>query len=383
MVHPHDLYSPFEPWTVRIRKIAKEFVNSGHQVILVYFPLEVKNANRQFIDDGIEILALSRRFGLLTLIKNIIQMVRLARDCDVVHFQKCHYYSALPALIAAWVRNKPAHYDWDDWETKIFYYSNPREFAVGEFMHIYEKFIPKMVDTVSVSSNNLRKLCLTLGVPPGNIFSAPVGADLEKFNPGAVENSRGKIKARYGIKNYLVTYIGQLHGGQYAELFVKAASLIPKKNFDITFMIVGDGYRLAELKRLARGMGIADNFIFTGYVPHSDIPQYLADTDISVACFEDNEITRSKSPLKIVEYLACGRTIVASNVGEVRYMVGGVGILVKPGDAASLAGGIMLALSNEKMRAALGKGAIERSVRKYNWRVTANNILEAYRLVTR
>jgi len=380
MVHPHDLYSSLEPWTVRIKKLAIEFINRGHSVKLVYFPLDPQNANGEFSDNGIQIIALDRRLGLPRIIRNILRMTKLASWADQIHFQKCYYYAALPALIASLLKNKPVHYDWDDWETKIFYYSNPKQRIVGEFLDIYEKLIPGVVDTVSVSSNHLRKRALSLGVTQEKIVPAPVGADLEEFNPRAIEEHRGKVKKKYGISHYLVLYVGQLHGAQYAELFIHTASLILRSRKDVIFMVIGEGYRLGELKELTRALGMVEHFIFTGHVPHSEIPQYLADADVCVACFEENDITKCKSPLKIVEYLACGKAIVASNVGEVRNMVGGVGVLAKPGDASSLAEGIMVLLGNKKLRESLGKGAVERSQRKYRWTVTAENILNAYNL---
>lgn len=380
MVHPHDLYSSLEPWTVRVKKLAIEFINRGHLVKLAYFPLYPEHANRKFLDNGIQIIAFDRRLGLRRMIRNILRMTKLASWADLIHFQKCYYYAALPAMVASLLKNKPIHYDWDDWETKIFYYSNPKQRIVGEFLNIYEKLIPRVVDTVSVSSSHLRKRALSLGVSQEKIVPAPVGADFEEFNPKIIEEYRGNVKKRYGINHYLVLYLGQLHGAQYAELFINTASLILRSRKDVIFMVIGEGYRLGELKELTRALGIVEHFIFTGHVPHSEIPQYLADADVCVACFEENDITKCKSPLKIVEYLACGKAIVASNVGEVRNMVGGVGVLAKPGDARSLAEGIMVLLGNKKMRESLGKAAVERSQKKYRWTVTADNILNAYNL---
>lgn len=183
MIHPHDLYSPLEPWTIRIKNIAHQFVKKGHSVKLVYFPLDERNANKKFLDGQVEIISLDRRLGAFILLRNIIRAIRLAEWCDIIHFQKSYYYAVLPALVASWIKNKPLHYDWDDWETKIFYYSNPKRFIVGEFINIFEKLIPEVVDTASVSSKYLRELCFKRGVSLQNIFSAPVGADLERFKP--------------------------------------------------------------------------------------------------------------------------------------------------------------------------------------------------------
>jgi glycosyltransferase involved in cell wall biosynthesis len=376
MVHPHDLYSPSEPWTIRVKRIACEFVGKGHRVRLVYFPLDHRKANRRFEDSGIECISMDRRLGVWRLFRNTREMLALARDCDIIHFQKCYYYAALPALVAGWFRNKPVHYDWDDWETKIFYYSNPREFIIGEFLNLFEKLIPRVVNTVSVSSSHLRNLCLSRGVMPGNIFSAHVGADLEAFSPDI--SPRGQVKKKYAITGELVLYVGQLHGGQYAELFIKSAKAITTAHPHISFMLAGDGYRLGELKAMASMLGLNKHMIFTGAIAHSEIPYYIADADVCVASFQDNDITRCKSPLKIVEYLASGKAIVASNVGEVRNMVGGVGILTEPGDADSLAQGIRTLLGDKALRERLGVAARVRAQSRYNWSVTAVNILNAY-----
>jgi len=376
MIHPHDLYSPLEPWTGRIKNIAYQLIKKGHSVKLVYFPLDKKDANKKFLNSEIEIISLDRRLGVFMLLQNILQIIKLAEWSDVIHFQKCYYYAALPALIAAWMKKKPLHYEWDDWETKIFYYSNPGQKIVGEFINVFEQLIPRLVDSVSVSSAHLRNLCLRMGVSLRNIVPAHVGADLELFRPDP--NLSGNIKRKYNINNYLVLYLGQLHGGQYVELFIKAARIVLENRRDVTFIIVGDGYRMRELQDLTVSLGIHEYVIFAGSVIHNEIPYYIADADICVACFEKNDITLCKSPLKIVEYLACGKAIVASNVGEIRNMVGGVGLLTRPGDVGSLANGVLTLLADKNLRERLGKWARRRAEKKYNWSVTADNLLRAY-----
>jgi len=376
MIHPHDLYSSAEPWTVRIKNLGYEFIKKGHQVKLVYFPIHRKDARKILVDGQMEVISLDRSLGLHVLLKNTLQMLKLADWSDIIHFQKCYYHAALPALIAAWIKDKHIHYDWDDWETKIFYYSNPKNLIVGEFINIFEKLLPKAVDTISVSSNYLRSLCLKMKVSPERISQAPVGADLQRFRPDPALS--GRIRRKYSIKNLLVLYVGQLHGGQYAELFIKSAKIILQKRQDVTFIIVGDGYRAPELKTLTRQEGLGDSIIFTGAVAHEEIPIYIADADVCVACFEENDITRCKSPLKLAEYLSSGKAIVASNVGEVRNMVGGVGILVEPGRSDTLAEGILRLLSDKSLRDKLSVLARKRAESKYNWTTTAASLISAY-----
>lgn len=376
MVHPHDLYSDLEPWTKRIKYIAKEFVKNGHQVKLIYFPLwnrPKRNEEPERID-GYEEIPFNRRKQ--TIFKNIWLMKKIATWADIVHFQKCFSHASLPCLFASWFNHKPIHYDWDDWEIQIYNYDSPSK-AVGWYLNLLERTLPKIVDTVSVSSRRLRRLCLDLGVDSERIFDSHVGADLEKFNP-RVDGS--VIREKYYINGPLVLYLGQLHGAQYAELFIKAAKIILDKQVEADFMIVGDGARSPFLKKLVEDLGIERKIIFTNAVPHEQVPQYIAACDIAVACFEDNDITRCKSPLKIAEYLASGKPIVASDVGEVRAMVRECGILTRAGDINHLSGAIMHLLNDSKLRQELGQKARERAQERYNWAVTADNLLNAYKL---
>ncbi len=379
MLHPHDIHSSFEPWTVRVVYIAKEFVKKGHNVKLVYFPLDWEKRRPQELHDGFLAIPLSRRHGPHILLSNIFKVYALAAWADVVHFQKCFYYAALPAMIAAFLRGKPLHYDWDDWEAKIYEASaapGRLKGSIQGFLAILENTIPKIADTVSVASGRLREECLKLGIATTKIFDAHVGADIARFHPGI---SGDAIREKYGIRRPLVLYLGQLHGGQYVELFIAAAAkLIREHKEDLSFLIVGDGYKAEELKKLAEYSNLNGTIVFAGAVPHELVPQYIAAADVCVACFQENEVTVCKSPLKIVEYLASGKAIVASNVGEVPHMLGGAGILTKPGDVCSLSAGIARIVHDGKLKSNLELLARKRAEEEYNWAVTARNLLRAY-----
>lgn len=375
MIHPHDLFSEEEPWTVRIMNIACELKKKGENVKIVFFPLITDKEKRRFNLNGIEFVPLSRRVGLRNLLGNIKILLGESDWADTIHFQKCFYHASLPAILCAYVKNKPVHYDWDDWEVKIFHYSARQPLLIGIFMRVLERFIPLLCDTISVSSRRLSEECQKYKIPKEHIYPAPVGADLEMFHP---RTSGVRVREKYNISGSVVTYIGQLHGGQYAEQFIKAVKIVLNQKQNVCFMVVGHGYRLPELMKLSEELDVAKNLIFTRSIPHDEISLYIAAADITIACFEDNDITRCKSPLKIAEYLASGKPIVASDVGEVKYMLGGAGILTLPGDPEDLARGILKLLEDEPLKIRLGKKARMRALDIYNWGNTTDNLLKAY-----
>jgi len=376
MVHPHDLFSQEEPWTVRIKNIAYEFKNKNHRVKLIYFPLNYDKSRDKFELNGIEFIPLSRRLGIRTYLKNIKVFCQIAKWTDIIHFQKCFYHAALPAVISGYLMKKPIHYDWDDWEIKIFKDAAKQPRFIECFLAGLERFMPVFCDTVSVSSDRLKQECIKYGIAKQKIALAPVGADLDLFYP---DISGTRIRERYNIDGPIVSYLGQLHSGQYAEQFIRAAKIILSQVPELNFMVIGGGHRIDELKKLAASLELTDNMIFTGPVSHTETPLYLAACDIAIACFEDNDITRCKSPLKIAEYLASGKAIVASDVGEVKRMIGGAGILTAPGDPQDLARGIFKLLDDEPLRKRLAIKARQRAQEIYNWENTADNLLKIYK----
>lgn len=383
LIHPHDIYSTIEPWTIRIVSCAREFVKMGHTVKLVYFP-RLNDKNKVGVCTyGIEVIAFDRRPGPHVLLMNIKRMCTLAGWSDVVHFQKCFYWASLPALCAAYLANKPLHYDWDDWEEKIWYESCGKGLHsrfIGLFFKLLERVLPVLSDSVSCASSRLKEIAVTFGMDEEYIFDSPVGADTEKFFPDIDSHW---VREKYGIAadEKLALYIGQLHSAQHVDLFIKGANIVLHRQPRVKFMIVGEGFLECQLKQLVHTLGLEEKVIFTGAVDHDMVPAYICAADVCVAPFRDTEVTRCKSPLKIAEYMACGKAIVASNVGEVRKMLGGIGVLVEPGDCYDLTEGILKVINDEALGKKLGKAARFRAERKFNWSHTAANLLQAYRKI--
>ncbi len=378
MIHPHDLFDPHEPWTIRIESLAKEFMKMGHEVRVIHFMLDPYIEKYTIHPCGFKTITLQRRGGMTFFRDKFFSVLKEIKWADMVHFQKCFHYVSIPALAGSVLYDKPIHYDWDDNEYAIYKASvHPYSKVMAFFIKTLEEVLPLLVDTVSVASDELKLFALKLGVEKRRIFDAPVGADLNKFGKNTDSE---KIRKKYVPSGEpLVAYLGQLNGAQYTDLFIEAVSIIKKAGKKAKFLIIGSGTRFKRLKAYARKLKVNDILTFVGAISHEDVPHYLAASDVAVACFEDNEITRCKSPLKVVEYLASGKAIVASAVGEVRVMLDSCGVLVKPGSSKALADGIISLLDNPKLMAELGIKARKRSEEIYNWPAVAKNLERAYK----
>ncbi len=376
MVHPHDLW--YDPWTIRILALARELQARGHRITLCHLPRKEKPTSppiRYPEPNDPPVYDLKPR--QIHFISNFKLLYKLAKDCDVIHLQKCFAATALPVLWVSRMLNKPLHYDWDDNETGLSKKVEKRLFSRLQ-LAMYERMLPHFAHTITYASKWIQDRAVQWGYPAERTFHLPVGADLERFHPNVPKASA--LLHKWGIQEDLpvVLYIGQMEGAAHAYLLIQAAEMVCQKNPNAQFLLVGGGEQLEDMRKLARCSSVKQNIWLPGYVEQKHIPSILAAADICVACFEDDETTRAKSPLKIAEYLACAKPVVGSDVGEVKMMLGDSGIAVQAGSTHALTEGILEYLSNHQKQKEDGEKARNRAVRLFNWSSGAKTLLKAY-----
>ncbi|EKD27726.1 MAG: glycosyltransferase, partial [uncultured bacterium] len=210
-------------------------------------------------------------------------------------------------------------------------------YLIGLGMYVIENLLPSIADSISVSSNELLKIAEKKIKNKKYLIKVPVGASHYSITQDSVE----LIKKKYNLTGINQIYIGQLHGGQYAELLIRACLKLKASGIQTKTLIVGDGYDKPRLENIVKELNLENEVIFTGAVLHEHIPAYLKACDIAIACFEKNNITASKSPLKIAEYISAGKAIIAHHIGEVSDMVNDAAILISPDDKDSLYNAIL------------------------------------------
>ncbi|MBN2143229.1 MAG: glycosyltransferase [Candidatus Aureabacteria bacterium] len=377
MIHPHDIFSHKEPWTIRIKTLGRELAKMGHDVTLVTFTLD-SFPQEPFVQDGMKIVSLSRKLSLVYFFKKIRILRQLIKDADIVHFQKAFYYCSVPSVISAWLEKKWIHYDWDDNETAIYFSGKKTSsYWTGYLLGALEWILPRVCDSVSVSSDVLMNKVLSYGIEKDRVVKIPVGADPVEVSLDDVR----QIKERYHLNGDTQIYIGQLHGAQYAELLLHACRKLKENGKRIKTLIVGDGYDRRRLESLKDSLGLEEEVIFTGAVPHESIPIWLEAASVAIACFEKTKVTECKSPLKIAEYLCAGKAIVAHAVGEVPFMIGEAGICIDPDDPDSLWKALMSLHENkDTIKKLQAKARIQ--ARQFTWLSGAEKLDRLFQKIT-
>ena len=165
-----------------------------------------------------------------------------------------------------------------------------------------------------------------------------------------------------------VAYAGHLYAWKGVDVLLAAISHVP----DVLGLVIG-GHEaepdLARLQALAARLGVEGRVTFTGHLPPSAIPAQLAQADILALPNPPSAIsTHATSPLKLFEYMAAGKAIVASNLPAIREILTHDvnAVLVTPGDADALAAGICRLADDGALRAGLGQAA-RTAVAEYSW----------------
>ncbi|MGY4329374.1 glycosyltransferase involved in cell wall biosynthesis [Bradyrhizobium sp. LB7.2] len=153
----------------------------------------------------------------------------------------------------------------------------------------------------------------------------------------------------------------------------------------MALLLVGDGARMATVRCAVARHGLGGSVVTTGLVPQNDGPAHLACFDIAVAPTVSNPDGSPffGSPTKLFEYLAMGRPVVASAIGQVTEIVtdGKFGLLVPAGDVDALVEALARLADDPALRARLGEAARAEAVRRHGHEARVAGLLQAFEQV--
>jgi glycosyltransferase involved in cell wall biosynthesis len=191
-------------------------------------------------------------------------------------------------------------------------------------------------------------------VPPARIDGVPDGAFVVGFS--------GSLKLWHGLETLLPAFRGVLAALPTAHV-----------------LVVGEGPRRAWIEGYAEGAGIAGSVTLTGWVPHVDLPSVIARMDVATAPYPE-VAGHYFSPLKLYEYLAVGRPVVASRIGQTAALLDGTeaALLVPPGDVQALTAALLRVARDAAMAKSLARNAGVEGQRR-DWADNARKVVSLIR----
>jgi glycosyltransferase involved in cell wall biosynthesis len=232
-----------------------------------------------------------------------------------------------------------------------------RGLALDRAARAVERILFGHSDGLFVVSRALRDYALERGADPARVFVLPNGVDTRRFRPG---ESRAAVRARLGFRvgAPVIGFAGSLKPWHGTDLLLEAFAAARRIYRDARLLIIGDGPEAEPLRSQARRLGLDGAALFTGAVPHGDVPELLGAMDVAVAPYR-RVPEFYFSPLKLYEYMAAGLPTIASDAGDIAEVVrdGENGLLVEPDDPAALGATLLRLLGDAALRARLGRAA--------------------------
>jgi len=251
--------------------------------------------------------------------------------------------------------------------------SNGGNFINKMYMRSYDKQYVKNATVISAITNDVRNYLLDRHprLTEDRIITNPNGVDVQKFRY-IKSDIRRKIKIYPDIP--VIGFAGVFMPWHKVEIIIQA---VQQLSTDVRLLLVGEGKGeyASYLKTLAQEQK-SERIIFTGAVPHTDIPQWLSTCDILV-------VPQAKerplgSSIKLFEYMATGRAVAAANVGQLPEIIknGENGLIFEP-DPDDLKRVLNRLIEDKPLREKLGKKAREDVEANYTWEANVTRILNA------
>ena len=174
----------------------------------------------------------------------------------------------------------------------------------------------------------------------------------------------------------VVGFVGSFHKWHDVDGLIDAFAPLVAADGRRRLLLVGDGHDRKKLEKKVASLDLSDKVIFTGKVPHEDVPNYLAAMDVTTVPYQPIE-DFFFSPMKLFEGMAVGRPTVAANLGQIPDIVrhGETGWLYPAGDNRKLSEGVEMLLQDRPLATRIGTAARRHVLDNYTWTHVTNEVL--------
>lgn len=176
-----------------------------------------------------------------------------------------------------------------------------------------EKKVLKDADISIVLNDELKDYAVGMGAVAESTYVVRAGVDLERFNPDVDGNV---VRKEYGVTkdDIVMFFMGWIYDFSGMREVAQSLAQLKTANPNLKLMIVGEGDLYEELKQIRDKNNLQDQLILTGQQPFERIPDFIAASTICLLPAYNNPIMRDIVPIKMYEYLAMGKPVVATKL---------------------------------------------------------------------
>jgi glycosyltransferase involved in cell wall biosynthesis len=238
-------------------------------------------------------------------------------------------------------------------------------------------------DAIVCPSHVTKDYIASLGAAPSTSLRAsrervtviPNGVSPSDFSPSPLPTRDGRVP--------VLLYIGTLADWQGLEVVIRALPKILERQA-VRLHIVGRGRSRQRkfLSKQIRRLGVEGSVMVQPAVPHHEVPALIAEADICLAPLglNDRNVTQGACPIKVLEYMAAGRPLLASNLPIVRELAREDvdALLFSPNDPDDLARQVLTLLNDFDLSKRLAESASKRALTKFTWHESQKKLGKVY-----
>lgn len=298
-----------------------------------------------------------------------------ARTCDII-YQRHARFSLVGAMLARRT-GTPLFLEYNSSEEFVGRYWNPT--PLKRQLAACERAVLAAATRIFVVSDVSREALVDRGVDSDRIVVNPNGVAVERFRCGG----GSEVRERLGLvpTEFVVGFVGTFGPWHGAPVLARAFASLAEDLPQARLMLVGDGPQLDSTQRILDAHGLAARAIVLGKILPQEVPGYLDACDVLVSPHVPlpDGVDFFGSPTKLFEYMASGKAIIASELGQIGDVLEHekTAWLVPPGDEEALACALQTLARKPKVRDELGARARDQAS-LHTWRKNAHRISEAY-----
>ena len=386
----HKLVKLFTPNPEKVNKKKKKTtIITSNKVLLLrifdffyYAPFKVGRCIKNFFKLGWKVV---EEKILIKYFTNRIIEVAKQENVDLIHAHT-PYRVGLPALIAARKLKLPLVYEmrgmWE--ETAV---ANGRWIRNGPAYRRFQKYETKVLrkaDAVVCISETLKQAAMSRGVKEAKItvVTNAVEYDIAEHKTKGETYTKTVKSLNKGKFTRVIGYIGSLREMEGVDLTAEAVSLLISQGHDVKLLALTSESGQAELQQYCDQLGLGENAVITGPVPHDQVGPFYDLIDIFVISRPDTMVSRIVTPLKPFEAMAMGKTVIASRLPALEEIIDDekTGLLYQADLVTSLCNAISCCLNDQEYAERLGNNAQEWVMNNRTWDHVVKNYPVAYQI---
>jgi glycosyltransferase involved in cell wall biosynthesis len=380
------------PQDSRVRLEAASLTAAGYRVSVIC-PAARRQPWRETLDDvrvyrfpapppGDGFLGYVWEYGYSLLATFVLSLLVFLREgFDVVH---AHCPPDIFVLVAAFYKllGRRFVYDHHDLAPEMYYarFGGKGHRLVYHALILLEKLSCRCADHVIATNQSYKTVEMQRGhVPHDRITVVRNGPDLNGPQPAETEpDLRREGKMTIG-------YVGVMGTQDGVDYLLRALHhlVCDVGRTDFLCALVGAGDALPGLQSLTERLDLASHVLFTGWVEYTEVARYLNAADICAAPEPSNAYNDRSTAIKVMEYMAFGKPIVAFDLPEHRFTAQDAAVYARPNDELDFAHKIAALMDDGERRQKMGQIGRKRVAEELAWSYQEQHLLEVYQALAR